>query len=142
MSQVEQITREYKLKALQYHPDKNPDPASAETFQRLQAAKDVLTNEKTRKSYDTWLQSGIHIPFEQWQNKKGHSMHWAPPRQMKLGIQAPNASHTTDGNASSSSHHSNMTGTKNNNNNNETTTKIDGNLKEGTVLEKFRKYEI
>lgn len=57
-----------------------------EKFRLLQRAKDILTDESSRKSYDRWLNSGINIPFEQWQGKKGHSMHWAPPRSTKLCI--------------------------------------------------------
>lgn len=37
MLQVEQIQAEYKVRALQFHPDKNPDDAEAEArFQELQ----------------------------------------------------------------------------------------------------------
>lgn len=37
MLQVEQIHAEYKVRALQFHPDKNPDDAEAEArFQELQ----------------------------------------------------------------------------------------------------------
>lgn len=90
---LDQIQREYKIRALQYHPDKcTSDPDAINKFKRIQHAKDVLTDEATRKSYDFWLNSGIHIPFEQWQAKKGHSMHWAPPRSMKLSIKQDDAS--------------------------------------------------
>lgn len=85
MTKIEQINREYKLKALQLHPDKNPDPSSLEKFRQIQAAKDVLSDESTRRSYDCWLNCRINIPFEQWQAKKGHSMHWATPNK-KLSI--------------------------------------------------------
>lgn len=84
---IEQINREYKIKALQLHPDKNPKPESLENFRRIQEAKDVLSDEASRRSYDYWLNSGIHIPFEQWRSRKGHSMmHWANPRSNKLSI--------------------------------------------------------
>lgn len=69
------------------HPDKNPNPESLEKFRSIQAAKDVLCDESTRKSYDCWLNSRINIPFEQWQSKKGHSMHWATPKSTKLRIE-------------------------------------------------------
>lgn len=69
------------------HPDKNPDdPSALERFRLLQTAKETLTEPSQRKSYDSWLNSRIQIPFEQWQAKKGHSMHWASPRSSKLGI--------------------------------------------------------
>lgn len=84
--QIDQINREYKIRALKLHPDKNPDPKSLERFRQLQTAKDVLIDQSSRRSYDCWLNSGINIPFEQWQSKKGHSMHWASPRPSKLSI--------------------------------------------------------
>lgn len=124
--QVDQINREYKVRALQLHPDKNPDPESAKKFQMLQLAKDVLTDERKRKSYDTWLNSGIQIPFEQWENKKGHSMHWAAPRQMKLSIQG--GTQTGPGGGSQA------TGSR--------STLQASDKKSETYLEKFRNYEI
>lgn len=58
-----------------------------EKFRRIQEAKNVLSDESNRRSYDYWLNSGINIPFEQWRNRKGHSMmHWANPRSNKLCI--------------------------------------------------------
>lgn len=41
--QVEQIQAEYKVRALQFHPDKNPDDAEAEArFQELQVRSIIL----------------------------------------------------------------------------------------------------
>lgn len=37
-----------------------------EEFQKLQEAKEVLTDEKKRKNYDLWLRSRIAIPFSEW----------------------------------------------------------------------------
>lgn len=69
------------------HPDKNPDPDSLERFRTLQAAKEILSDESARKSYDCWLNSRLNIPFEQWHNRKAHSMmHWATPKSSKLTI--------------------------------------------------------
>lgn len=55
-------------------------------FKKLQTAKDTLTDSSSRRSYDCWLNSRIHIPFEQWKAKKGHSMHWVNPKSNKLSI--------------------------------------------------------
>lgn len=38
-----------------------------EEFQKLQEAKEVLTDEKKRKSYDLWLRSQIAVRFSEWQ---------------------------------------------------------------------------
>lgn len=84
--QIEQINREYKIRALQLHPDKNTDPNSLEKFRSIQEAKDILTDESSRKSYDSWLDSRINVPFEQWHKRKTHSMHWINPKSTKLSI--------------------------------------------------------
>ncbi|XP_066534426.1 dnaJ homolog subfamily C member 12 isoform X3 [Hoplias malabaricus] len=69
------------MRALACHPDKNPgNPKAVEQFQKLQEAKEVLTDETKRKSYDFWLRSRITLPFSEWQSMRGSfktSMHWA-----------------------------------------------------------------
>ncbi|XP_050194655.1 dnaJ homolog subfamily C member 12 isoform X2 [Myiozetetes cayanensis] len=68
LSTVEQILAEYKIKALECHPDKHPgNPKAVESFQKLQQAKEVLTNEESRARYDYWRRSKITIPFQQWE---------------------------------------------------------------------------
>lgn len=111
------------MRALQLHPDKNPDPKSAEKFQLLQTAKDTLTDEKLRRSYNIWLNSGIQVPFEQWQGERGHSMHWAPPRQMKLSLKHRGGVYA-EKNEAESSKETNAIGSS------------------SSLLEKFRRYEI
>lgn len=121
--QLEQINREYKIRALQLHPDKNnQDPDCLDKFRQIQAAKDILTDLANRKSYDSWLNSGINMPFEQWHQRKGHSMHWATPKSSKLSIKGNNIR----GQGSD---------LQNNNNPNST------DMEEGW-LRKFRNYEI
>ncbi|XP_050691521.1 J domain-containing protein-like [Eriocheir sinensis] len=82
-SSVEQIQTEYKVRALQFHPDKNPDDAEAEArFQELQVAKETLTDPEKRTQYDRWLNSGLTISYETWLGMKGHmttTLHWATP---------------------------------------------------------------
>lgn len=59
-----------------------------ETFKKLQLAKEVLLDEKERKLYDSWLTSGLNIPFERFRHRQvHHSMHWASPRLNNLSIQ-------------------------------------------------------
>lgn len=81
LSTTEQIINEFKVRALACHPDKHPEnPKAVEDFQKLQEAKEVLTDEKKRKSYDHWLRSRITIPFSEWQalsDSVKSSMHWA-----------------------------------------------------------------
>lgn len=38
----------FKVLALKYHPDKNPDPGAQETFQRIQLAKEMLLDADTK----------------------------------------------------------------------------------------------
>lgn len=81
LSTVEQILAEFKVKALECHPDKHPENSKAvETFQKLQKAKEVLTNEERRARYDHWRRSQMSMPFEQWETLADSvktSMHWA-----------------------------------------------------------------
>ncbi|XP_069188617.1 J domain-containing protein isoform X2 [Procambarus clarkii] len=73
MSSVEQIQAEYKVRALQLHPDKNPDNPEAEgQFQMLQVAKDTLSDPEKRAQYDRWLNSGITISYDKWCGMKQH----------------------------------------------------------------------
>ncbi|KAB5581981.1 hypothetical protein PHYPO_G00181910 [Pangasianodon hypophthalmus] len=80
-STTEQIMAEYKVRALSCHPDKHPEnPEAAQDFQKLQQAKDVLTDETKRRKYDYWLRSSITVPFREWQALSDTvkiSMHWA-----------------------------------------------------------------
>lgn len=39
---------------------------AVEEFQKLQQAKETLTNEESRAHYDYWRRSKIMIPFTQW----------------------------------------------------------------------------
>ncbi|XP_046144527.1 J domain-containing protein isoform X2 [Osmia bicornis bicornis] len=68
---VEQITTEYKVLALQYHPDKNEGDKEAEKkFQQLKHAKEVLCDPERRSNYDKWRHSGIAISYKQWLGMK------------------------------------------------------------------------
>ncbi|XP_059653653.1 uncharacterized protein LOC132300543 [Cornus florida] len=50
---VKQISKAYKLKALELHPDKRPgDPNSHTQFHRLKSSYEILRNEKSRKQFD------------------------------------------------------------------------------------------
>lgn len=52
------IKTAYRKKALSCHPDKNPnDEQAGDTFHQLTEALTILTNPKSRKSYDSLLKS-------------------------------------------------------------------------------------
>ncbi|XP_013909693.1 PREDICTED: dnaJ homolog subfamily C member 12 [Thamnophis sirtalis] len=68
LSTVEQIVAEFKVRALECHPDKHPGtPQAVENFQKLQHAKEILSNEDSRARYDYWRRSKIAIPFQKWE---------------------------------------------------------------------------
>ncbi|XP_075072546.1 dnaJ homolog subfamily C member 12 [Mixophyes fleayi] len=93
LSTVEQIVAEYKVRALECHPDKHPgNQNSVEEFQKLQQAKDTLTNEESRSHYDYWRRSKIMIPFTQWEalnDSLKMSMHWAVQNKKEAMLEAP-----------------------------------------------------
>ncbi|NXM79281.1 DJC12 protein, partial [Serilophus lunatus] len=95
---VEQILAEYKIKALECHPDKHPgNPKAVESFQKLQQAKEILTNEESRARYDYWRRSQITIPFQQWEALSSSvktSMHWAVQSKKDQMLEAPEFSNT------------------------------------------------
>ncbi|XP_076830030.1 dnaJ homolog subfamily C member 12 [Brachyhypopomus gauderio] len=92
LSTTEQIVSEFKVRALACHPDKHPQNLKAvEEFQKLQEAKEVLTNETKRKKYDFWLRSRITMPFSKWQalsDSVKTSMHWAVRAKKKPMLEA------------------------------------------------------
>ncbi|KAH3861632.1 dnaJ homolog subfamily C member 12-like [Dreissena polymorpha] len=85
LSSKEQIIAEYRARVLHCHPDKHPGEVDkAAEFERIQTAKDVLTDDEKRQNYDKWRHSGISIPFSKWCNMRGAvhtSMHWATPKK-------------------------------------------------------------
>ena len=68
-SSTEQINTEFKVRALQYHPDKNNnDENSEKQFKLLLEAKEALTDPVVREKYDMWLNSGVYMPWKNWIN--------------------------------------------------------------------------
>ncbi|XP_063526639.1 dnaJ homolog subfamily C member 12 isoform X1 [Pongo pygmaeus] len=97
--QVEQILAEFKVRALECHPDKHPEnPKAVETFQKLQKAKEILTNEESRARYDHWRRSQMSMPFQQWEalnDSVKTSMHWAVRGKKDLMLEESDKTHTT-----------------------------------------------
>lgn len=93
LSSTEQIINEYKIRALECHPDKHMDNPSAVTnFQKLQEAKEVLCDETKRKNYDHWKRSGVMMTFHDWQALKDSvktSMHWALKSKKEPMLEPP-----------------------------------------------------
>ncbi|CAG7718137.1 unnamed protein product [Allacma fusca] len=94
---VEQITTEYRIRALKHHPDKNPGSEKAlQEFQKLQEARDTLADHSKRKVYDEWRKSGVGITYQQWKNINDRcqmTMHWATPKKSTMlegkGVEDP-----------------------------------------------------
>jgi molecular chaperone DnaJ len=56
----EEIKKAYRKKAIQYHPDKNPDDKTAEDkFKEAAEAYEVLSNDDKRKRYDQFGHAGV-----------------------------------------------------------------------------------
>uniref|UniRef100_A0A673TQZ1 DnaJ heat shock protein family (Hsp40) member C12 n=1 Tax=Suricata suricatta TaxID=37032 RepID=A0A673TQZ1_SURSU len=127
LSSVEQILAEFKARALECHPDKHPEnskadlgvkseclskvpgsfahvslneislPRTVETFQKLQKAKEILTNTESRARYDHWRRSKMSMPFHQWEalsDSVKMSMHWAVRGKKDLMLEESDHIHT------------------------------------------------
>ena len=65
----QEIKKAYREKALQYHPDRNPDNAEAEEkFKEAAEAYEVLSNSNKRAQYDRFGHAGVSGSSSNFQN--------------------------------------------------------------------------
>jgi curved DNA-binding protein CbpA len=69
-----EIKRAYRRLAVQFHPDKNPDPQAESTFKEINEAYDVLGDPAKRKNYDKQLNN----PFAAFTEKSEQPKHRDP----------------------------------------------------------------
>src|SRR3990167_5495060 len=56
----EEIKKAYRKKALESHPDRNPDdPKAEEQFKRISEAYEVLSDDNKRRVYDQYGEEGL-----------------------------------------------------------------------------------
>ncbi len=61
---ADEIKRAYRKKAMQYHPDRNPDdPSAEEKFKEAGEAYQVLSDEEKRARYDQYGHAGVDPNF-------------------------------------------------------------------------------
>ncbi|MEO6940597.1 MAG: molecular chaperone DnaJ [Candidatus Kapaibacterium sp.] len=76
---VEEVKKAYRKLALQYHPDRNPDDASAEDkFKEATEAYEVLSDQTKRARYDQFGHQGVRQnDFGHYQNSNDIFSHFA-----------------------------------------------------------------
>jgi len=55
----EELKKQYRRLARQYHPDVNPDPGAAERFKEISEAYEVLSDDDKRVAYDRFGHAGV-----------------------------------------------------------------------------------
>lgn len=62
-STADEIKKSYRKLAMQYHPDRNPDPAAQDKFKSITEAYTVLSDENKRRTYDQFGEEGVNQGF-------------------------------------------------------------------------------
>jgi DnaJ family protein B protein 4 len=55
---TDEIKKSYRKLSLQYHPDRNPDPAATEKYKSINEAYEILSDPQKREQYNMELQMG------------------------------------------------------------------------------------
>lgn len=55
----DELKKQYRRLARQYHPDVNPDPAASERFKEISEAYEVLSDDDKRAAYDRFGHAGL-----------------------------------------------------------------------------------
>uniref|UniRef100_A0A5F5PKD3 DnaJ heat shock protein family (Hsp40) member C12 n=1 Tax=Equus caballus TaxID=9796 RepID=A0A5F5PKD3_HORSE len=79
-------------------PSLTTTTGKVETFQKLQKAKEILTNEESRARYDHWRRSQMSMPFQQWEalsDSVKTSMHWAVRSKKDLMLEESDQTRTS-----------------------------------------------
>eukprot|EP01006_Ploeotia_vitrea_P012354 TRINITY_DN32776_c0_g1_i1.p1 TRINITY_DN32776_c0_g1~~TRINITY_DN32776_c0_g1_i1.p1 ORF type:complete len:258 (+),score=48.02 TRINITY_DN32776_c0_g1_i1:49-822(+) len=79
MATTEEIKKAFRKKALEYHPDKNPDKNAHEIFKRLQQAHSTLSDESERTKYDQQLMKAEQATLRQAHTKQTWSQFYNAP---------------------------------------------------------------
>jgi len=90
-SELQVIKKVFRQLALKYHPDRNPDPAAAETFKTLVKTYEILSNPILKEKYDYRLRTGYDYQYptsyQTTDNKESRMKRYARMRKEKDALE-------------------------------------------------------
>jgi curved DNA-binding protein len=69
----DEVRKKYRQLAVQFHPDKNPDPVAVDKFQQITKAYDVLGNADRRSLYDRYGDIALNPNFKGFEQQENTS---------------------------------------------------------------------